>query len=63
MATRPPLTENADTPLSSDELEGDRAASPQESDPRDWPDAGELPADDDSGTRSVEADITLLPPG
>lgn len=73
MSTRPPLTENADAPLSSDELEDDRAASPQDTDPLDRPDLANtsLPASeghmsddpDDSSARSVEADITLLPPG
>lgn len=73
MASPPKLTENAATPLSSEELAGDRAASAQDTDPLDKPDTADtsLPASeghmhDDPDDRPVgggEEIVTKLPPG
>ena len=72
MASPPKLTENASTPLSSDELAGDRAASAQTTDPLDKPAAGESDRAADEGSMTdqadaaaprIEGDIALLPPG
>ena len=73
MASPPTLTENAATPLSSDELAADKAASGQSTDLLDKPDTANtsLPASeagtttdpDDRHVGGGEAIVTLLPPG
>ena len=77
MASRPDFTENADRPLSSDELAADRAASPQGTDPVDSPDnlADESESGDDFEDNGsiedladdeqdvVDTALTRLPPG
>ena len=66
------LTKNAGTPLSSDELAADRAASPQSTDPLDKPGAGDTSIvsedkltddEDESRGRGIEEALTMLPPG
>ena len=74
MASRPDFTENADQPLSSDELAADRAASPQGTDPvdsladeseggDDFEDNGSIEdlADDEQDV--VDTALTRMPPG
>jgi hypothetical protein len=73
MPTSPNLTENADKPLSSDELAGDLAVSSQSTDPLDKPDTANtsLPASesgmnddpDDRPAGGGEEMLTKLPPG
>ena len=75
MASRPDLTANSDRPLSADELEGDRAASPQATDPLDKPNDGHDGPASESGMADdgedledreqdvVDTALTRLPPG
>ncbi|TRW17420.1 hypothetical protein [Glacieibacterium frigidum] len=73
MASPPKFTENADAPLSVEELAGDRAASGQTTDPLDAPlgDDEERTHDDPDGTADLEEredtvvqnSLTMLPPG
>ena len=73
MASPPKFTANAAAPLSAEELEGDRAASPQTTDPMDKPDTadtsrpaseGHLADDpDDKPAGGGEEMLTRLPPG
>ena len=70
------LTENAATPLSSDELAGDRAASGQTTDPVDKPGGGTTQPASESGMAdggieeledreeaALDLSVTRLPPG
>jgi len=76
MASPPKFTENADTPLSAEELASDRATSGQTTDPLDKPDGVDTgrPASEDAGedgsadierreAQVVGKAITMLPPG
>lgn len=73
MASPPKFTENADAPLSAEELAGDRAASAQTTDPLDAPlgDTEERTHDEADGTAELEEhedsvvqkSLTMLPPG